>query len=65
MMMNSARGCVSWLGKGSGFGSPRLHIMLKREGLVVNHKRTEAVSTGRRGLAYEERGVVRAQQEPG
>ena len=23
------------------FGSPRLHIMLKREGLVVNHKRTE------------------------
>jgi putative transposase len=23
------------------FGSPRLHILLKREGLVVNHKRTE------------------------
>jgi len=23
------------------FGSPRLHIMLKREGLVINHKRTE------------------------
>jgi len=23
------------------FGSPRLHIMLRREGLVVNHKRTE------------------------
>ncbi len=23
------------------FGSPRLHIMLKREGLVVNHKKTE------------------------
>ena len=23
------------------FGSPRLHLLLKREGLVVNHKRTE------------------------
>jgi putative transposase len=23
------------------FGSPRLHVLLKREGLVVNHKRTE------------------------
>ena len=23
------------------FGSPRLHIMLKREGLVVNHRKTE------------------------
>ena len=23
------------------FGSPRLHIMLRREGLVINHKRTE------------------------
>ncbi len=25
------------------FGSPRLHIMLKREGLVINHKRTERI----------------------
>jgi len=25
------------------FGSPRLHVLLKREGLVVNHKRTERV----------------------
>ncbi len=25
------------------FGSPRLHIVLKREGLVVNHKRTEKI----------------------
>ena len=23
------------------FGSPRLHILLRREGLVINHKRTE------------------------
>lgn len=23
------------------FGSPRLHVLLKREGLVINHKRTE------------------------
>ena len=28
-------------GQRKRFGSPRLHIMLKREGLVVNHKRTE------------------------
>jgi putative transposase len=25
------------------FGSPRLHLMLKREGLVINHKRTERI----------------------
>jgi len=25
------------------FGSPRLHVLLKREGLVVNHKRTERI----------------------
>jgi putative transposase len=25
------------------FGSPRLHILLKREGLVLNHKRTERI----------------------
>jgi len=25
------------------FGSPRLHIMLKREKLVINHKRTERI----------------------
>ena len=28
-------------GQRKRFGSPRLHIMLKREKLVVNHKRTE------------------------
>ena len=28
-------------GQRKRFGSPRLHIMLKRERLVVNHKRTE------------------------
>jgi putative transposase len=32
------------------FGSPRLHIMLKREGLVANHKRTERL--------YREEGLV-------
>ena len=32
------------------FGSHRLHIMLKREGLVVNHKRTERI--------YREEGLV-------
>lgn len=25
------------------FGSPRLHVMLQREGLVINHKRTERI----------------------
>ena len=30
-------------GQRKRFGSPRLHIMLKREGLVVNHKRTEHI----------------------
>jgi putative transposase len=32
------------------FGSPRLHILLKREGLVINHKRTERL--------YREEGLV-------
>ena len=30
-------------GERKRFGSPRLRIMLKREGLVVNHKRTERI----------------------
>ena len=37
-------------GERKRFGSPRLHIMLKREGLVVNHKRTERI--------YREEGLV-------
>ncbi len=32
------------------FGSPRLHIMLKRENLVINHKRTERI--------YREEGLM-------
>jgi putative transposase len=32
------------------FGSPRLHILLKREGLVINHKRTE--------MLYREEGLA-------
>ncbi len=32
------------------FGSPRLHILLRRENLVVNHKRTERIY-GEEGLA--------------
>ena len=32
------------------FGSPRLHILLKREGLVINHKRTERI--------YQEEGLA-------
>jgi putative transposase len=30
-------------GQRKRFGSPRLHVMLKRKGLVVNHKRTERI----------------------
>ncbi len=30
-------------GQRKRFGSPRLHIMLKREDLVINHKRTERI----------------------
>lgn len=30
-------------GQRKRFGSPRLHIMLKKEGLVINHKRTERI----------------------
>lgn len=30
-------------GKHRRFGSPRLHVLLRREGLVVNHKRTERI----------------------
>ena len=30
-------------GQRKRFGSTRLHIMLKREGLVINHKRTERI----------------------
>ena len=53
-------------GERKRFGSPRLHIMLKRESLVINHKRTERIYS-EEGLAlYEGReGVVKARQEPG
>lgn len=36
------------------FGSPRLHILLKREGLVINHKRTERIYT-EEGLALRKK----------
>lgn len=29
--------------QGPRFGSPRLHALLRREGLAVNHKRTERI----------------------
>jgi putative transposase len=38
------------------FGSPRLHILLKREGLVVNHKRTERL--------YREEGLALRRKRP-
>ena len=43
-------------GERKRFGSPRLHIMLKREGLVVNHKRTERI--------YREEGLGLRRKRP-
>ncbi len=40
MLRNRLR---EFAGQRKRFGSPRLHIMLKREKLVVNHKRTERI----------------------
>ena len=37
-------------GQRKRFGSPRLHTMLKRERLVMNHKRTERI--------YKEEGLA-------
>ena len=51
-------------GERKRFGSPRLHIMLKREGLVVNHKRTERIYN-ERGLRYGGRGAAKAPLESG
>ena len=52
-------------GERKRFGSPRLHIMLKREGLVVNHKRTERIY-GKEGLALRRKrrrkGAARARK---
>ena len=52
-------------GERKRFGSPRLHIMLKREGLVINHKRTERISS-EEGLALRKKrrrkGAARARE---
>ena len=52
-------------GERKRFGSPRLHIMLKREGLVVNHKRTERIYS-EQGLALRRKrrrkGAARARE---
>lgn len=36
------------------YGSPRLHVLLKREGLVINHKRTERIYR-EEGLSLQKR----------
>ena len=41
-------------GERKRFGSPRSHIMLKREGLVINHKRTERIYS-EEGLALRKK----------
>jgi len=55
------------------FGCPRLHIMLRREGLVVNHKRTERIyreeglslrKRRRRKTAAQSRVILPAPQGP-
>ena len=51
-------------GERKRFGSPRLHIMLKREGLVINHKRTERIYS-EEGLALRRKRRRKARQEPG
>ena len=48
----SKQGELAWERK--RFGSPRLHIMLKREGLVINHKRTERIYS-EEGLALRKK----------
>ncbi len=35
----SEPGCVLWLGSAAGFGYRRLHILLARDGVRLNHKR--------------------------
>ena len=55
-------------GERKRFGSSRLHIMLKREGLVVNHKRTERIYS-EEGLALRRKrrrkGAARAREAEG
>ena len=36
-------GCWNWQEDRRRFGSPPLHELLRREGLVQNHKRTERI----------------------
>ena len=38
-MRRHARGCASWRLFVRRFGYRRVHILLKREGLVMNHKK--------------------------
>ena len=50
--------------RGSACGSPRLHIMLKREGLVINHKRTERIYS-EEGLALRKKRMRKGRQGSG
>ncbi len=43
------------------FGSPRLHVLLKREELVINHKRTERLYR-EEGLALRRNGAGKERQ---
>ena len=54
MMLSCVAECVSWHGRGSALAVPGLHIMLKREGLVINHKRTERIYS-EEGLALRKK----------
>jgi len=49
-------------GQRKRFGSPRLHILLKRERLVVNHKRTERIYH-EEGLALRRKRRRKAESE--
>ena len=63
-MSDATRGCVSCLGKGSDLAVPGC-TSCSRGRDWWSTTSGASVSTGRRDLAYGERGVVRAQQEPG
>ena len=53
-MMLCAAESVSWQGRGSVLAVPGLHIMLKREGLVINHERAERIYN-EEGLAFQKK----------
>jgi len=46
------------------FGCPRIHLLLRREGLLINHKRTERVYR-EEGLSLRKRKRRKTAAQPG